>query len=270
MACTAGFMGRPCGRWRDCDYCGRRKRSDQAWCIRENARVRGGEFLLVTVTAPGDDVLPRTGQLCDYGPLSDWCSTMMERWNRVNMAAHNRARRTVKGQRGSLVLASAWQLQKRGAPHIHVAVSAGDAGRVYASAVKEIASDYGFGFSDIAARQGNAVAVARYLSSYLTSEDQRVPSEYLKLLPRRRVYVSRSLQRDSGATMGVAKRVRRLWVFANVDSEIGLPNYTSERQKDWVYYWYRVGLHGYDAVRKPHFIQSSEGIQNDYVAVHGG
>lgn len=250
--CTRGYGGRPCGKWRACEECAYRRSRDQSWCIRESARMRGGEFLLLTVTAPGDDVLPRDARgLCCHLELGEWCATMMERWNRLNMTAHNRTRRAFKGHRGSLVLASAWQLQRRGAPHIHLAVSAGDAGRHYASVVKEIAGDYGYGFVDIGIQSGSAPAVARYLSRYLTEKRGEALTEFEGYLPSRRVYVSRTLQKESGATMGVARRLRRLWVYANVDRGVGLPTFENETQKAWVYFWFRVGRHGLDNVRRP-------------------
>jgi len=171
----------------------------------------------------------------------------------LQKVARERARRACRNDTGPIVLASVWQLQKRGAPHIHIVVSAGDRGRIFASAVKECARDYGFGFVDIATRTGNAAAVGSYLSGYVSSEGYLHPPEYLALLPSRRMYVSRELQSATGATMGVARRLRRLWVYGNVDRSVGLPVWESEAQQRWTYYWYRVGRRGFESVPKPTF-----------------
>lgn len=261
MTCTAGFLGRPCGKWRTCDNCAYRRRRDQAWCMRAAGRARGGDgWLLLTMTAPGDDVLPRgVSGLCEFGPLAEWSGTMVERWKLVRANAHGRTRYRFPNASTGLVLAFVWQLQRRGAPHIHAAVSAGAAGRYYASVVKEIASDYGFGFVDILTSEGSAPAVASYLSSYMTSENGVLPPEYVGLLPSRRLYINRNLQASTGATMEVARKLRRLWVFANVDSEVGLPAWRDELQRAWVYYWYRANLRGIDNVALPAIVRDKYG-----------
>ena len=68
------------------------------------------------------------------------------------------------------------------------------------------------------------------------------PRDYLDLLPRRPLYVSRRLQRASGATMAAAFKLRRFWVFANKNRAVGLPHFTNEREQGWVYWWYRANL----------------------------
>jgi len=250
MVCRGGWKGGRCHR-PTCDVCSDRRSQDWKWSLRESLAAYGQPVLLVTVTAPGKDVLPLGPDgLCAIEPLSQWSGTMMERWHRLKEACKYRAK-LPKGS-APVVLASAWQSQKRGAPHLHLVVPAADHGRRFAYALKHSASDYGFGFVDIQNATGSAAAVGNYLCRYLARDLQsRGANPYRDFLPRREVYVCRWLLARSGASLAIARKLRHLWVFANREPSIGVPAFKNQIEESWCYFWYRVGIRGRENVRPP-------------------
>lgn len=228
-----------------------RRGGDWAWTLRNALAAFPGPVCLVTITAPGADVLPYgpDGRTVDSLALSEWCSTMMERWHSLRDSSAKSAKRSMNSDSVPVVLAYVWQLQTRQAPHLHLVVSAAPLGRTFAGALKIRASDYGFGFVDIKTVTGSALAVGVYLSRYLTRDLEG--SEGAKYLPARPAYVSRRLCRRAGVGIAVARKLRHLWVFANRDSSIGVPKFASDWQESATYYWYRVGLRGRENVRIP-------------------
>jgi hypothetical protein len=225
---------------------------DWQWCIREALRSYDAPVLLVTITAPGRDVLPydESGARCSRAELSDWCSTLQARWHGLRDRSRKRA---LGSGSGLVVLSYVWQLQERGAPHMHVVVPAGPVGRRFAAAVKDSAADFGFGFVDIKSGGGFAPAVANYISRYLARdiESRGVYESFGEYLPSRPAYVATRLLRRAGVGIRVARRLRHLWVFANRDESVGLPRFKDDREEAWVYYWYRVGRRGRENVRRP-------------------
>jgi hypothetical protein len=229
-----------------------RRGGDWSWTLRNALAAFPGPVCLVTITAPGADVLPYgpDGQYVDDLALSEWCSTMMARWHLLRDSSAKSAKRSMDSDSVPVVLAYVWQLQTRRAPHLHVVVSAAPLGRTFAVALKTRASDYGFGFVDIKTVTGSALAVGVYLSRYLT-RDLESSGEASRYLPARPAYVSRKLCRRAGVGIAVARKLRHLWVFANRDSSIGVPAFASDWQESAVYYWYRVGRRGRENVSRP-------------------
>jgi hypothetical protein len=207
---------------------------------------------MVTITAPGSDVLPfgPDGFTCAHEPLSEWCSTLMARWHSLRDSCAKSVKRQSRSGSAPVVLAYVWQLQTRQAPHLHLLVSAGPLGRRFADALKEHASGYGFGFVDIKKGTASALAAASYVSRYLV-RDLEERSAYL---PSRPAYCNRKLCRRAGVGIAVARKLRHLWVFANRDSSIGVPKFDSDWLESATYYWYRVGRRGRENVRKPKFV----------------
>jgi len=226
-----------------------RRAGDWAWVLREALRVYSRPTLMVTVTAPGDDVLPRdVDGYCHHLQLAEWCATIPARWHGLRHKCSLKAKRS---ESGPVVLAYVWQLQKRGAPHLHILVPAEARGQIFADAVKASAADYGFGFVDIKSGGESALAAASYVSRYLTRDIENWRSEYAQYLPKRPAYVYRGLTQASGTGIRVARKLRHLWVFANVDDTIGVPKFNSDLEESSVYYWYRIGLRGLDNVNVP-------------------
>jgi hypothetical protein len=228
-----------------------RRGGDWTWTLRNALAAHPGPVCLVTITAPGADVLPygADGRTVDSVALSEWCSTMMGRWHSLRDLCAKSSKRSMRSGSGPVVLAYVWQLQTRQAPHLHLVVSAGPLGRTFAAALKIHAGDYGFGFVDIKTATGSALAVGVYLSRYLTRDLEK--GDGSQYLPARPAYVSRVLCRRAGVGIAVARKLRHLWVFANRDSSAGLPRFDSDWQESAVYYWYRVGRRGRENVRVP-------------------
>lgn len=226
-----------------------RRGGDWVWTMREALAAYDQPVVLVTITAPGADVLPfgPDGLTCAHEPLSEWCSTMMERWHLLRDYCAKSVKRRSRSGLAPAVLAYVWQLQTRQAPHLHLIVSAAGQGRTFAAALKEHAGDYGFGFVDIKTGTGSALAVASYVSRYLL-RDVENRSVYL---PSRPAYVNRRLARKAGVGIAVARKIRHLWVYANRDSAVGVPHFTNDWVESATYYWYRVGRRGRENVRKP-------------------
>ena len=118
------------------------------------------------------------------------------------------------------MLGYVWQLQRRGALHIHVVLGVRTwankhAARAYQLRLAEIAGHYGFGFVDRKWSSARGQRVAAYLSSYLVTGQGHeaavqavVNSEHA---PPRPVYVARALTRVTGLTMRQLRRRRHLW-----------------------------------------------------------
>lgn len=197
------------------------------------SQVLRGAVALVSITAPGRDVLPwdETGRRVEEGAARDWNRSAPARWSKLYDAARRRARRDCPMAAGEwALLFKAWEYQKRGVLHLHLVVPMGSprAARHSRSLVTQLAAlapRYGFGFVDRgklpsagarrssrtleAVEPGRAAAyVAGYLSGagigkggiYEVAQAQGVPGALL--------YVAQALTRRSGVTMR-SLRVRR-------------------------------------------------------------
>jgi hypothetical protein len=253
-------MGKPCRRARRCGICRASWSRQWAWVLRENLSLVQGMTRLVTLTAPGADVLPWDEGHCAWmgphkhsGPLGcrieleavyAWTVDLERRFHRLCMAARKRAK-----VHEPVVCARAWEAQDRGAPHCHMVTIVNAAGERYVDALLELAPHHGFGTvhdKGYAARGGYAHAA--YLSKYVTKDgrDESARRESVfeaSLLPRQAVWVSPVLTRRSGATMTVSRLVRSVWAFAEGYRET-LPTFKDGVQRAWVYYWRRVAIRG--------------------------
>lgn len=177
--------------------------------LRTNLASYAGQVWLVTVTAPAFD---------SKEEMDAWNATAKSRWGQLHRAAKRRA-----GRVGLPVelLAVVWQVQARGALHVHLVLgyAEGDVregARYYArGALKVLASRYGFGYVDARDRGPRGTVMegsraARYLSKYLSESAQFVRA--LRLV-RRPVYVARALTAVTLCTMRRLRRVRFLYVI---------------------------------------------------------
>jgi hypothetical protein len=198
-----------------------------------NWEAYSGPVALVTITAPGADVLPwdesrcthpagvpcsgRNGCQLEADALEAWNAAAPANWTKLHRAVSQRCRR--RGQKLRL-LGYVWQLQKRGALHLHLVVGLGtpaamNAARQYQLALAERAGDYGFGYVDRKWSSARGQRVAAYLSSYLVTGRGResavqavVQSEQA---PARVAYMARFLTQATGLTMRQLRRRRFLW-----------------------------------------------------------
>ena len=205
---------------------------------------------MLTVTAPGGDVLPwdtskclhginercsgRRGCVLDEEALTRWRVDLEDRWKRYTMAARARVRRELKDKAATVMLAGAWELQKRGAPHVHIVVPAGRVGQAFADALALLAAQYGFGFVDTRLKTVHALAAANYLSKYLTAGERKhhrpTRSVYASNLPKRIAWVNRRLTQKSFATMRMCRLIRKRWAFAQ--GFCSYPRTANERERD--------------------------------------
>lgn len=193
-----------------------------------NVTAYGGSVALVTITAPGRDVLGHDGD----GLVHDlaawrWNGTAASRWREMHRAAAQIARR----RHGVLsVLAWSWEYQRRGVLHKHVVVGVHTArelgaAHTYVQALHELRDRYGFGYVDRGRRHGGKRSLevvpptraARYLAKYLAPIDRETGKLVLSEtvlrpdVPPLVVYVSRALTVRTNCTMRELRRVR--WVF---------------------------------------------------------
>lgn len=182
---------------------------------------------MFTVTAPGEDVLPwdrerckvgfahvcsgRIGCVVDRKALMEWRVDLESRWSKLTDAARIRTKRAVGGS-GALMFAGAWELQKRGVPHVHVVVPADVRGRYFVDSLKRFSEQYGFGFVDSHLEPRHVLVAAGYLAKYMTKfgQDEFKASE---VLPSREYFVSRSLSMKTGATIRICRYVRKWWAY---------------------------------------------------------
>jgi hypothetical protein len=191
--------------------------------VLSNTESYGGSVSLITVTAPGRDVLP--------GPeaMHRWNSTAPGRWRKLNRAASQETLRRC-GRRPSLLVWT-WEYQRRGALHKHLVVGVETAAElaaahVYVQALHRLASEYGFGFVDRGRRTGGrrclevipARRAGRYVAKYLSPLDSNgkpTMSETVTRpdVPPLVVYVARSLTSKTGMTMRYLRWRRKAFVL---------------------------------------------------------
>ncbi len=223
-----------CGR-RSCPSCG------VVWLAdtRIRAVAAGAELrtavALVSVTAPGRDVLPwdSSGDRVQAAAAREWNRAAPANWSRLHACAARQARLVAADQGADWrLLFKAWEYQRRGVLHLHLVVPAGTPGErraseAYVSALVARASRYGFGFVDRgklpergARRSTRSLSpvlpgrAAAYVTSYVASSGagkggvgevaaaQGVPGAVL--------YVANVLTRASGVTMRSLRERRRV------------------------------------------------------------
>lgn len=223
-----------CGK-RSCESCGVVWLGDtRIRAVAAGAQLRSA-VALVSVTAPGRDVLPWApgGDQVDQLKAQEWNRSAPANWSKLHKGA-SRDARAVAVDRGAdwRLLFKAWEYQRRGVLHLHLVVPCGTSGQraaseAYVRGLVARASRYGFGFVDrgkLPARGARRSTrelspvppgrAAAYVTSYVASSgagkggvaevaaNQGVPGAIL--------YVSNTLTRASGVTMRSLKERRRV------------------------------------------------------------
>jgi len=190
----------------------------------------GGDVTMVTVTAPGQSLLPWDRALCralgehlcsgDLGCQSkgsaEWNESAPKRWRELHDVCRSHTRRNA-GEAPEL-LARVWEYQKRGVLHLHLLLAFDPWQRPavleYVDRLSANAPGQGFGFVDRKRKVLPALDAAAYLTSYLVSGKGKLTlTETVKRrdVPPMVVYVSRKYTQQTGVTMRTLRLKRYLW-----------------------------------------------------------
>lgn len=207
---------------RTCSYCGTLWAGDQRVRLLANLDAYGGPIELLTITAPGKDVLGADADgRVPARPASAWNRQAPAQWSELNRRVRQRARRG--GRRPPNRLASVWAFQRRGVLHLHVVFGAATAweraaNRAYLAELRAGAAyEWGFGFVRLdRAREGSGRALSRYLAKYLTKHGEGGGLELAETVrhrdcPARPVYVAVALTLRTRATMRNLRLRRYFW-----------------------------------------------------------
>lgn len=167
---------------RGCPRCGIPWARDVATRVRVNLGVEG-RMILVTITAPGEDVLPwdehhcagrhryggrhsgKRGCRVDPWRAAKWADSLTYRWQLLRNAAQQATRRALKDELGlsrqppgARLGVYVWEPQKRGVPHMHLVVAYNTAedrraAHVFVRELKRLAPRHEFGFVDARGRK---------------------------------------------------------------------------------------------------------------------
>lgn len=197
-----------------------------------NLLAYGGNVWLVTVTAPGADLLPwGEGRKVEPQAAHEWNRTAPKRWSEL----HRRAQQEVKRAHGDncTFLAYAWQMQGRGVLHIHLALGFSTARERalawrYVQELRERTRQFGFGFVDAVDRDGRSGKsrvlephrAAGYMSRYLADSTQLVEAIASKDRPARIIYVTNRLTQQTSCTMSRLRRARFLFWIRRGESSV--------------------------------------------------
>jgi hypothetical protein len=204
-----------------------------------NVQAFGGDVALVTITAPGAEVLPweKSGErLVQRDAARHWNRTARTEWTRLHRKAAQRAGRHAKRGGGRwAIVAQSWEFQKRGVLHKHVIVPMATAADIAASheyvrALDDMRHRHGFGFVDRGRRSGRGPwgrrlgvvpqqRAARYLAKYIAAVEQDGKLALSETVthpevPGHVVYVSRRLSARTGCTMRSLRLARLIHVVA--------------------------------------------------------
>jgi hypothetical protein len=208
---------------------------DVARCLRENLSVTKPHVRLITVTAPGADVLPWDEGRCTIkephvhsGPdgcrveadaAKDWNLTAPQRWTQLHKHAQQRIVREF-GRR-SRVMTRIFQRQKRGVDHVHVVMD--DETVVesiivsrYVEHLRELAPRFGFGYVDDRGTRMARGRAAAYLSGYFAGDETSQLAQAVANpadAPARPVWIAPTLTQFTHCTMRRLRRVRQLYMF---------------------------------------------------------
>lgn len=220
---------------RSCPCCGLVWLKDTNIRALAAAQQLQGPVALVSITAPGRDVLPwdASGRRVVASAARSWNRTAPARWRKLYDAARRRALRSCPTAPGEWALVmKVWEYQKRGVLHLHLLVPMGSRRAASHStalvrALAALAPLYGFGYVDRgklpdgggrrSARRLEPIAAERaaaYVASYLggagigkggifeVAQAQGVPGAL--------VYIAQRLTAASGVTMRSLKVRRRI------------------------------------------------------------
>lgn len=233
--CPTPRSGHACKSKR-CPVCGLLWAGDWRVVVFRNWESYDGQVQLVTLTAPGEELLPWDRDHCTHDDDVEcsggrgcrvqrehawlWNTLAPKRWTKL----HRRVSQWVRRKWGPHleILGYVWQYQKRGALHLHVVVGlrtpiARHCAHKYQERLAEVAHEYGFGFVDRKWSSARGQRVAAYLTSYLLKghgERAQVQETVLHTdAPGRLVYVSRQLTTRTHVTMRAQRRRRHLFVI---------------------------------------------------------
>jgi hypothetical protein len=188
-----------------------------------NLLAYGGQVWMLTITAPGADLLRWDGTTVEGSAAREWNRTAAARWRELHRWAYQATRREL-GNDALRTLARVWQLQRRGVLHLHLVVGFDSAreiaaARYYVARLRERSREFGFGFIDArdrAGRTGKSTVMephraASYLSRYLADSSQLTEAIKLAHRPRQLIWVSPTLKACTGVTMRRLRRARLLW-----------------------------------------------------------
>src|SRR3954447_21351321 len=186
MSCPTPRNGRPC-KSRRCPHCGALWAGDVRRKLFANFGHYDGQVAMITVTAPGADVLPWDPASCTHGPgvkcsgprgcrvapgpASIFNSQAPRHWRELHRKASQNVRRRVKGL---YVLGRVWEYQRRGVLHVHPVLAVETAAnrhaaRLYTEELQRLSAQHGFGFPDARWSSYRGQNAAAYLSSYFIS-----------------------------------------------------------------------------------------------------
>jgi hypothetical protein len=195
-----------------------------------NISAYAGAVTIITITAPGADVLPwdESGRRVRAADRYRWNRTAPKRWRALHRAASQIARRRC----GKFsMLARVWQYQGRGVLHVHVVAGVETAreiaaANVYAQALVDLGPRHGFGFVDRGKSTNGvrhlevipALRGARYVAKYLSplsADGKPTLSETVTQpdVPPHVVYVSTKLTLQTGVTMRQLRWCRFAYVL---------------------------------------------------------
>lgn len=224
-----------CGA-RGCPWCGRLWEGDQRVRTVAASEHVGPRVALITVTAPGADVLPPDedrGCVVRADAAREWNRTARMRWRSLHLAASKMARREDRRDGGDWrLLFRSWEYQARGVLHVHLVLPYGDwreraATRRYVADLHALSPSFGFGFvlgGDRTERPSRrrppsiAPAVgadaARYVCKYVCSVGggkEGVQAVAARTATRGSVlYIAQHLTQASGVTMRSLRNRRRV------------------------------------------------------------
>lgn len=176
-------------RRRSCPYgCGKSWVAQHSAKMSLNLGALGGPFVLISLTAPGADLLPwgcdrkhkHSGTLgcqVDSTYADAWAEIAPQQWKRLRDAA----RKAVKAAglpHAGLVLERVWEPQKRGVPHLHIVAAARTpeevaAAELFHQELLERAVEYGFGRQLHITKPMSGREAARYLAGYLLGRSKK-------------------------------------------------------------------------------------------------
>lgn len=228
-----------CGS-RKCPSCGVLWAGDTRVKILANVEAYGGDVALVTITAPGKNVLPHSmvdGRLVvEEWAARRWNKHARQGWRAIHRKASQRAQRfACRHGEDWRVLARVWQYQARGVLHAHVILPMSTpvermASQIYAETLHELSGQHGFGYVDRGRRsRKNSVwsrslevipagRAARYVAKYVAGVKDGGALELTETVshddvPGHVVYVSRRLTQRTHVTMRTLRRRRLLFVL---------------------------------------------------------
>lgn len=222
---------RTCKR-RDCPRCGRTWARAWGACSFHNLEHYNGPVALVSITAPGADVLPWScgrdhkhsgprGCRVKADAADVWASNVTANWSALRDAARRAVARA--GHEPPPILERVWEPQKRGVPHLHIVLGVAthaerEAARCYVDELARLAPAYLFGFVDRKLAPIHARDASRYLTNYLLGRSSSKSTIRENIadprMPRSLVWITPRLTSATKVTMRNLRRAR--WVLASL------------------------------------------------------